>query len=102
MSDIYYNYPQMKKIASAINGIESDFRELEKMMDNIVAVSNKGFTGDSQKAFQTAHMNVINRYKKMDDYLNDLSSTIIKAKNQTQKSDADTAERVRKAFASFL
>ncbi len=102
MADLYYNYPQMKKVASEIDSIDGRFKELMKLMDSIVAVSSKGFTGDSQRAFQTAHVNVINRYKEMDRYLIDLSATIEKAKQQTQKSDADTAERVRNSFKAFL
>lgn len=102
MADLYYNYPQMRKVAAEIDAIDKEFKELSKLMDDIVAVSNKGFTGESQKSFQTAHTNVISRYKKMDEYLTDLSTTIEKARNQTQKSDADTAERVRNSFKGFM
>ena len=102
MANLSYNYPQMKKVASEINSIDREFQELTKLMDSIVAVSNKGFTGDSQKAFQTAHTNVVNRYKEMDKYLTDLSATIEKARQQTQKSDTETAARVREKFKSFL
>ena len=100
--ELYYNYPQMKKVASEIDAINMEFKELEKLMDSIVAVSGRGFTGDSNKAFETAHRNVIDRYKEMERYLTELSAAITKAKNQTQKSDEDTAERVRKSFAQFL
>lgn len=102
MADLYYNYPQMKKVSTEIDVIRGEFEKLTKLMDSIVATSDKGFTGDSQKAFREAHANVIERYKKMDIYLKDLSETIEKAKNQTQKSDADTASRVRESFKAFL
>ena len=99
---IVYNYARMQQEATNIDGLKSRFDQLSAKMDKIVGYAQKGFDGESLRAFQTAHANVIEQYKTMGKLLVDLAETIRKSQTEIETRDQQLAEQVKTNFSQFF
>lgn len=99
---IVYDYGRMQQEATNIDGLKSRFDQLTKKMDEIVAYANKGFDGESLRAFQTAHANVIGQYQTMGRMMTDLAETIRKSQTEIETRDQQLAEQVKANFSQFF
>jgi WXG100 family type VII secretion target len=99
---IVYNYAQMQQEATKIDGIKANFDQLSSKMDQIVGYANKGFDGESLRAFQTAHANVIDQYKTMGRFLTDLAETIRRSQSEIEARDMELAQEVKASFSQYF
>ena len=102
MAGIVYNYSRMQQEATNIDGLKARFDQLSGKMDEIVGYAQRGFDGESLRACQTAHANVIGQYKTMGKLLTDLAETIRKSQMEIESRDQQLAEQVKSNFSQFF